>query len=210
MVKVSNFGVQVEEFLRSFPPLESLLLSFLTPCRSVRLLNDVVALGCGDHLLVVDVSQARDLSNRGPVAAKLIGMDDLWDIIFSQQPDQEGFRRFGVTMPLKGEVKHETMLVHGLPESVSNAIDAGAHLVEMPPGTPPGFPVAQVFREEGSEFNAPLAQSLVAELDTALVEQFLNVSVTQWEAMVEPDSMLDDGHGETVAIGFRVSHGRSA
>ena len=55
MVKVADSGVQVEEFLRLFLPLESLLLSFLTPCRPVRLLNDVVAPDCGDHLLVVDV-----------------------------------------------------------------------------------------------------------------------------------------------------------
>ena len=37
MVQVLDPGVQAEEFLRSFPPFESLLLSFLTPCRSVRL-----------------------------------------------------------------------------------------------------------------------------------------------------------------------------
>ena len=35
-------------------------------------------------LLVVDVSQAQDLSDGRPVAAELIGMNDLWDIIFLQ------------------------------------------------------------------------------------------------------------------------------
>ena len=50
---------------------------------------------------MVDVSQAGDLSNRGSVAAELIGMDDLWDIVFSQQPGQEGLRRFGIPMPLE-------------------------------------------------------------------------------------------------------------
>ncbi len=115
MVKVANPSVQVEEFLRSLLPLESLLLSFLTPCRPVRLLNDVVALGCGDHLLVVDVDQARDPSNRSSVAAELVGMDDLWDIIFTQQPCQEGLRGFGVPMPLKEDIEHEAVLVDGSP-----------------------------------------------------------------------------------------------
>ncbi len=48
------------------------------------LLNNVVTAGCGDHLLVVDICQARDLPNRGSVASELIGMNDLWDIIYTQ------------------------------------------------------------------------------------------------------------------------------
>jgi hypothetical protein len=48
-------------------------------------------------------------------AAELIGMDDLWDIVFSRQPGQEGFRRFGVAVSLKQDVEHEPVLVHGPP-----------------------------------------------------------------------------------------------
>jgi hypothetical protein len=79
------------------------------------LLNNVVASGRGDHLLVVDVDQAGNLSNRGSVAAELIGMDDLWDIVFSQQPGQEGLRSFGVPMTLEEKVEHEPVLVHSPP-----------------------------------------------------------------------------------------------
>jgi len=50
----------------------------------------------------------------------------------------------------------------------------------------------------------------VADLDAALVEQVLNVPVTQWEVVVEPDSVLDDDHGETVAVRPGVGHGGSA
>ena len=98
---------------------------------------------------MVDVDQARDLPNRGSVAAELIGMDDLWDIVFTQQPGQEGLRRFGVPVPLKQDIEHEAVLVHGPPEPVSNAVNARTDLVQMPPGTPTGFPVTQVFSEEG-------------------------------------------------------------
>jgi hypothetical protein len=79
------------------------------------LFDDVVTPGCGDHLLVVDVSQAGDLSERDSVAAELIGMDDLWNIIFSQQSGQEGLRRFGVPMPLEENVEYEAVLVHSSP-----------------------------------------------------------------------------------------------
>jgi hypothetical protein len=37
-----------------------------------------------------------------------------------------------------------------------------------------------------------------------------NVPVAEREAVIEPDSVPDDGHWETVAVGFRFSHDRSA
>jgi len=138
------------------------------------------------HLPVVDVSQARDLPDRGPVAAELIGMDDVWDIVFSQQPGEEGLRRSSVPMPLKEDVEHEPVLVYCSPEPMSDAVDACTHLAEMPPGTPSGFPVAEVFSEEGSEFYAPLAQGFVTAHDAAPMQQFLGVPGAQWEAVVQP------------------------
>ncbi|MGY2894375.1 hypothetical protein [Deinococcus sp. UYEF24] len=50
----------------------------------------------------------------------------------------------------------------------------------------------------------------MTDLNAALMQQFLHVSVTQGKAVVEPNSLLDDSHRETVAIGFPVSHGGSA
>ena len=134
MVKVGDPGVQTQELLSAFPPFESLLRSLLSSCRSVFLLNDVVTPGCGDHLLMVDVDQAGDLSNRGSVTAELIGMVDLWDIVFSQQPGQEGLRRFGVPMPLKEDVEYETVLVYCSPEPMSDAVHARTYLVGVPGG----------------------------------------------------------------------------
>jgi len=115
VMEAGDPGVQAQEFLSALPPLESLLLSFLTPCRTARLFNDVVAAGRGDDLLMVDVDQARDLPDRGSVTSELIRMNDLWDIIFSQEAGQEGLCRFGVPMPLKENVEHEAVLVHSSP-----------------------------------------------------------------------------------------------
>ena len=50
----------------------------------------------------------------------------------------------------------------------------------------------------------------MANLNAALVQQFLHVSVTQGKAVIEPNGVLDDGHGETVAVGLGVGHGQSA
>jgi len=67
-----------------------------------------------------------------------------------------------------------------------------------------------MFSEEGTKLNAPFADGLVADLNATLVQQFLNISVAEREAVVEPDGVLDDGHCETVAVGLRVGHGESA
>ena len=61
---------------------------------------------------------------------------------------------------------------------VSDAIDARTHLVQMPLGTPPEFLVTQVFCEQWTELDAPFAESFMANLNAALVQQFLHVSIT--------------------------------
>ncbi len=55
----------------------------LLPYGACPLLNQVVTAGLGNHRLMVDVSQARDLPNRSSVALELIGMNDLWNVIFT-------------------------------------------------------------------------------------------------------------------------------
>jgi len=60
--------------------------------------------------------------------------------------------------------------------------------------------VAQVFSEEGDEFDTPLAEGSMTDLNTALVKQFLHVPVAQWKAVVQPNRVLNDGHRETVAV----------
>ena len=115
MVEVGDSGVQVQKFLRAFPPLESLLLSFLTPCRTVGLFNQVITARRGDHLLVVDVDQTGELPDRRPIAPELIGVNDLWDVIFTQQSDQERLRGHGVAVALQQNFEHEAVLVHRSP-----------------------------------------------------------------------------------------------
>ena len=137
-MKVLDPGVQAQEFLSAFSPSESLLTALLSPCGTVGLFDDVITSGRGDDVLVIDVDQTRDLSDRGSVAAELIGMDDLWNIVFTQQPSQEGLRRFSVPMPLEENVEHESVLVHGPPKPVSNTVHSRTDLVEMPSGTPLG------------------------------------------------------------------------
>ncbi len=69
--------------------------------------------------------------------------------------------------------------------------------------------MAQFFRQQRAEFDAPLAQRFMADLHAALVQQLLDIPIAQWEAVVQPAGVLDDGHWKTVAVGLEVGHGGS-
>ena len=141
---------------------------------------------------------------------ELIGVNDLWDIVFTWEPGQERLCGVGVAVALRQDIEHETVLVDRSPQPMSNAVDRRTDLVQIPAGTPAGFPLAQIIREQRAELDAPFAQRLVPDQGAALVEQFLNIPVTQGEAVAQPDGVLNDGHRESVAVRGRVGHGRSA
>jgi len=115
MVEVPDPGMQAQKRLRSFPSLESKLLFLLVPCGTVRLLDDIIAAGRPDHLLIVDADQARNLPDRGSVAAELVGINHLWDVIFTQEAGQEDLRSFGGPKLLEENVEYEAVLIHSPP-----------------------------------------------------------------------------------------------
>ena len=81
---------------------------------------------------------------------------------------------------------------------------SSTHLVQESPRTPPGFPVAR------GELDVPLAPGFVTDEHAALVQHFLDGSVAEREAVIEPDSVLDNRHGKSVAVGFGIGHSGSA
>lgn len=115
MVEILNLGVEAQKFLRSFPPPESKLLPFLTSCRTVRLLDHAVAARYGGHVLVIAVSQTWNLPDCGPVTPQLIGLNDLWDIVFTQKKGHKGVCHFSVPVSLKEDIKHETVFIYCSP-----------------------------------------------------------------------------------------------
>jgi len=70
--------------------------------------------------------------------------------------------------------------------------------------------VSQFFGEEWSELDVPLAERLVADLNSAFLEQLLDVTLAQTEPVVEPKSVLDDAQRKAMAVGLAVNHRRSA
>lgn len=91
---------------------------------------------------------------------------------------------------MKENIENEAVLVPCPPEPVSDAVYRGAKLIRQPPETPTGFPVRYFFRKAGNELYAPLAEGLVADLNAALVEQFLDFPVAAKRPRVLMDAAL--------------------
>jgi len=63
-------------------------------------------------------------------------MNDLWNVVLTQESGQEGLRGFGISVPLKEDIEHEAVLVYRPPEPVTDTIYRCTTLIQIPPGTP--------------------------------------------------------------------------
>lgn len=119
---------------------------------------------------MVNVGQVGECSDGRTVTPQLIGVNDLWDIVFAKQPGHEGSRHLRISVALEQEVEHEAVLVHPPPKPVAKTIDARTELIQKPAGTPAGFPLTQAFSKEWAEIDTPFAHCFVTHLDAALVQ----------------------------------------
>ena len=55
-----------------------------------------------------------------------------------------------------------------------------------------------------------LAKGFVADVNSSLVEQLLNITLAEREAVVEPQGVPNHTQRKTVAIGLPVSHSSAA
>ena len=51
----------------------------------------------------------------------------------------------------------------------------------------------------GPNFQHPISDGFVRDIEPALGQQFLDIAIAQREAQIEPDRMLDDRRGKAVA-----------
>lgn len=174
------------------------------------LLDQVVTAGRRDDLDVLHAVEHGKFSNGRSVTPEFIGVNDVWHVIMHQKSCEEGLRCLGISTSLQKKIQHRARFVDGSPKPKFLTTDLDADLIQEPPGTPTGFPVPQLFGEERCELDVPLPERLMANDDTALLEQFLNVALAQWEAVIEPEGVLNNTQRETVAVWLAISHGRLA
>lgn len=133
-------------------------------------------------------------------------MNGLWDVVFVQQASEECFGCLSITVFLQENVEHGTLFIHCPPQPMFHSTNDNMHLIQMPPGTPSGFPVTQLLGQEWGELDVPLAEGFVADVNSSLMEKFLNITLAERKAVVQPQSVADDTQRETVSIGLLVNH----
>src|SRR5215471_4636503 len=79
------------------------------------------------------------------------------------------------------------------------ASDPNHHLVEVPAIAGPRTAAAKPSRDHRAEFQHPTPDGFVGDVEPPLGEEFLDVTIAQREAQVEPDRMLDDYRRKAVA-----------
>ena len=133
-------------------------------------------------------------------------MNGLWDVVIAQQAAEKCFGRLSITMFLKEDVEHASMFINRPPQPVFDPANDNMHFIQMPSGTPSGFPMAQFLSQERSEFDVPLTKGFVTDMNPSLVKQLLNVTLAEWKPVIEPQSIPNHAQWEAVSIGFAVSH----
>ena len=92
-------------------------------------------------MLVIDIHQDRKFADSRPITRQLIRADCVWNVIFAQQSLEERPCCVCVSVALEQHVKHGPVFVNRSPKSVGHPTHDHVHFIEMPPGTPAGFPV---------------------------------------------------------------------
>src|SRR5713226_7556809 len=115
-----------------------------------------------------------------------------------QFPEQ--LHRGGLVAPrLDHDVEHFAFAVDRPPHVHPPACDRDDHLIEMPLTLWCRSPAPKVARDSRPELQHPSSDSLVTDLQTALRQQILDITVAQGEAQVEPDRVPDDNGRIAVA-----------
>lgn len=163
------------------------------------LLHEVVAAGRGDHLEVLHIVEHGKLTKGRTITPELVGVDGFRDVMLAQQLGEEGLSRPCVSMALKGNVQDNAVFINGLPQPVGDATNVHVHFIEVLPGTPSGFPMAQTLGEEVAELDAPGANGLARHADSSFQQKFFNIPVAQGKPVVELNGVPDDRERESIA-----------
>ena len=145
-MEVRESGVQGKEFLSPSLPFKPELTAFLPPGRSMGLLDQIIATSCGHNLNVLHTVEHREFPQGRPVAPQLIGMNDLWHVVFPEQADEERFGSPGVAVLLEEHVEDNALLVDRPPQPMLDPTHRNAHFVQVPAGTPASPPAGAVPR----------------------------------------------------------------
>jgi hypothetical protein len=194
--RIVDGGVRAEEALGGSSRFEPLQFALSSSHRLMRILGPIVS----PAPLFVRAAQP-SLAERRGVRAQLVGDQQFRrEALLLEKLAHQSQRRLAVAPALYQHVEHLALVIDGTPEIHLPTGNPDHHLVQMPPVTRPRATPAQPSGDRRAEFQHPTPHRFIGEVEPALGEQLLDVSVAQGEAEIEPDRVLDDLAGKAMAV----------
>jgi hypothetical protein len=135
------------------------------------------------------------------VTAQLICNDPpRFAAVHSDQALEESLGRIAIPARLQKYIDHLTVLINSSPQIVLFALNFHEYFIYIKSVTIALVISAKFLGEFGSELRAPKPDSLIAHRNATLGQQILNISVTQIESVVEPNSVANYHGRESMAL----------
>jgi hypothetical protein len=109
-----------------------------------------------------------------------------------QQPFEEALRCLGVSPGLNQDVEHNAILIDGTPEVMLHALDTDEDFIHVPLVARSWPAASQAVGETGGELLAPPPNRLAGDDDATFSQGQLNITQTEAEHLIQPDSVADD------------------
>ena len=127
------------------------------------------------------------------IAAQLVGHNHPRFILQTrQQPFEEAFRCLAIAPGLNEDIEHNAILIDGAPEIMLHALDADEDLVHVPLVARSWPAASQAVGESSGELLAPAPHRFVGDDDATFSQDQLDITQTEAEHVVQPDSVADD------------------
>jgi hypothetical protein len=134
-----------------------------------------------------------ELGEGGSIGGQMIGDEcRRAHAVFSHEFAHEPCCGLLIPLRLHQNVEHLAFGIDGTPEIHFTATDRDEHLVQVPCGIGLRSPGTKAPRVAQTERCDPSPNGLVRYIDPTLGQQFLDVTVAQREAEIDPDRVLND------------------
>jgi hypothetical protein len=120
--------------------------------------------------------------------------------VHADQALEESLSRIAVPARLQKYIDHLTVLVNSSPQIVLFTLNFHEYFIYIESVTIALVISTKSLGEFGAELRAPKADGLIAHRNTTLGQQILNISMTQIESVVEPNSVANYRGRESMAL----------
>lgn len=148
------------------------------------------------------MAQAQFIESRAVQAEAVRDDPSRLNRLISQKAPKQFERRLGIAPALNDQIQDLALVVHRAPEIHAPPADRADHFVQVPPRRRRWPPFPQAPGDQRTKLDRPAANGFVADLDSALSQQFLDIPKAQAVAEIQPHRMSD--HIARKAMAFEL------